>query len=338
MKNVIYYNNIVFISLSYNIPACRKESRHMEKYKLYLDTNLKERNTTDKYTLPFRVGYEQLSNYEQNSFPCHWHPEIEFTYVTSGCMEYQANNTVYQLTAGNGIFVNSNVLHTARALDTGTDCSYIVFVLDPVIIFGYEDSPVYRKYVEPICSEPELFSKYLNGNAPFGKRMIDLLLEADYIQSTASMGYELLLTEKLCALWFALFTELQPYLNKKETGTAADINRLKTALGFIQSHYREDISLQDIAASCHVSKSECCHLFKRTLRQTPFSYLLNYRIQQSLPLLLDNQLSVTEIATSLGFHGSSYFAETFKKIMNCPPREYRRQHGSCSRSESMTPH
>ena len=298
----------------------------MEKFKLFLDNNLKEKNTTDKYAFPFRTGYERLSNYEQNSFPCHWHPEIEFTYVTEGCMEYQANDTLYKISAGDGIFVNSNVLHTARAIDADTDCSYIAFVWNPIIVFGYEDSPIYRKYVDPICTEPELFSKYLNGSSEFGSHVISLLLDAARIQSDAEIGYELLLTEKLCSLWFLLFNELQPYLNKKETGTATDINRLKTALGFIQSHYNEDISLQEIAASCHISKSECCHLFKRTLRQTPFSYLLNYRIQQSLPLLLDDQKSMTEIAGLLGFHGSSYFAETFKKVMNCSPREYRRLH------------
>lgn len=310
----------------------------MEKYKLFLDNNLKEKNTTDKYAFPFRVGYEKLSNYEQNSFPCHWHTEIEFTYVTEGCMEYQANDTLYKISAGNGIFVNSNVLHTARAINNQADCKtdsqpdcetvclYIAFMLDPIIIFGYEDSPVYRKYVEPICTAQELFSKYLNGSSEFGRRIISILLDASRIQTAARTGYELLLTEKLCSLWYLLFSELAPCLNKKETGTAADINRLKTALSYIQSHYYQDITLQSIADSCHVSKSECCHLFKRTLRQTPFSYLQNYRIQQSLPLLLGGEKSITEIASQTGFHGSSYFAETFRKIMNCSPKEYRRLH------------
>lgn len=298
----------------------------MEKFKLFLDNNLKEKNTTDKYAFPFRIGYERLSNYEQNSFPCHWHPEVEFTYVTEGCMEYQANDTLYKITAGDGIFVNSNVLHTARAVDASTDCCYIAFVLNPIVIFGYEDSPIYRKYVDPICTEPELFSKYLNGNSPFGSRIISLLLEADRIRNAARDGYELLLTEKLSSLWFTLFSELKSSLNQNKTGTATDISRLKTALGYIQSHYSEDIGLKDIADSCHISKSECCHLFKRTLRQTPFSYLLNYRIQQSLPLLLEGKYSITEISVQLGFHGSSYFSETFKKIMNCSPRDYRRLH------------
>ncbi|WP_342758817.1 AraC family transcriptional regulator [Kineothrix sedimenti] len=300
----------------------------MEKFKLFLDNNLKERNTTDKYSFPFRVGYERLSNYEQNSFPIHWHPEVEFTYVTEGSMEYQANDNLYKISAGNGIFTNSNVLHTARTVGVETDCSYIAIVLNPVIIFGYEDSLIFNRYVNPICTEPELFSKYLSGDSSFGKRMISLLLEAAELQNQAKDGYELLVVEKLCSLWSLLFQELQPSLNQKETGTTTDINRLKTAIGFIQSHYSEDISLQDIAGSCHISKSECCHLFKRTLRQTPFTYLLNYRIQKSLPLLLSGGQSMTEIAEEIGFHGSSYFAETFKKIMNCSPSDYRKIHSS----------
>ncbi|NLL77377.1 MAG: AraC family transcriptional regulator [Clostridiales bacterium] len=298
----------------------------MEKFKLFLDSNLKERNTTDKYSFPFRVGYERLSNYEQNSFPFHWHPEVEFTYVTEGCMEYQANDTLYKISAGNAIFTNSNVLHTARTAEPDSDCSYIVFVLNPVIIFGYEDSLIFNRYVNPICTEPELFSKYLSKESYFGRKIISLLLEAADIQNSADDGYELLVAEKLCALWFLLFQELKPHLNKKETGTATDINRIKTAIRFIQSHYNEDISLQDIADSCHISKSECCHLFKRTLRQTPFTYLLNYRIQRSLPLLLNDDKSMTEIAADIGFHGSSYFAETFKKVMSCSPRDYRKAH------------
>lgn len=298
----------------------------MEKFKLYLDNNLKEKNTTDIYSFPFRIGYEHLSNYEQNTFPCHWHPEIEFTYVTEGCMEYQANDTLYKIDAGNALFVNSNVLHTARTLSTDSDCTYIVFVMNPVIIFGYEDSLIFNKYVDPICKEPELFSRYISGESEFGRQIITLLLEAADIKGKEENGYELQIMERLCILWFLLYRELEPYLNQKGTGTAADIDRLKTALEFIHSNFGENISLQDIAASCHISKSECCHLFKRTLRQTPFSYLLNYRIQRSLPLLLESSRTMTDIAEELGFHGSSYFSETFKKIMNCSPRDYRKQH------------
>ncbi len=298
----------------------------MEKFRLYLDNNLKEKNPTDKYHFPFRIGYEHLSNYDKNSFPCHWHSEVEFTYVTEGSMEYQANDAVYTVDAGNAIFVNSNVLHSARTQNPDMDCSYIAFIVNPIIIFGYEDSLIYNQYVNPICSEPALFSKLLDKDTAFGQQMIASLLEISRIQHSFEAGYELLITEKLCALWFLLYQNLKPHLNQKETGTTTDINRLKTAISFIQSHYDENITLQDIAASCHVSKSECCHLFKRTLRQTPFTYLLDYRIQRSIPLILEGNNTITEIAAQTGFHGSSYFTETFKKIMNCTPRDYKKMH------------
>lgn len=298
----------------------------MEKFKLYLDDNLKEKNTTDKYRFPFRIGYEHLSNYEKNSFPCHWHSEVEFTYVTEGSMEYQANDSLYTVHSGDAIFVNSNVLHSARTSDSNIDCSYIAFIINPIIIFGYENSLIFDQYVNPICSEPALFSKLLDKETAFGRQMIALLLEIAHIQLSHEIGYELLITEKLCSLWFLLYRNLTPYLNQKETGSTTDINRLKTAISFIQSHYYENITLQDIASSCHISKSECCHLFKRTLRKTPFTYLLDFRVQKSIPLLLEGRQSITEIAEQTGFHGSSYFAETFKKIMNYTPRDYRKMH------------
>ncbi|MBA4700513.1 MAG: helix-turn-helix transcriptional regulator [Ruminococcus sp.] len=79
-----------------------------------------------------------------------------------------------------------------------------------------------------------------------------------------------------------------------------------------------------MAASCHISKSEFCRIFKKTMHQTPFEYLLCYRIQKSLPLLMDDSYTITETATKAGFSGSSYYSEVFRKYMRCSPREYKK--------------
>lgn len=298
----------------------------MKKYGHVLADSPGIKHTGEQLAFPFRVCYETFSGREKDSFPFHWHPEVQFTYVAEGTMEYQTNNDFCRVSAGNGIFINSQVLHMAGNLSANSDCRYILFLLDPVIIYGFAASPVYQKYVEPIYANPEFFAKYLDSNSPFGSKMLSLLLETASLYQAGESGSELLITEKLCALWYLLYQETAPLLNKKETGSAAEIDRLKMAISFIQSHYSEDITLNDIAGSCHISKSECCHLFKRTLRQTPFSYLLDYRIKQSLPLLSGSNRSMTEIAIGLGFHGSSYFAETFRKIMDCSPSAYRKMH------------
>ena len=103
------------------------------------------------------------------------------------------------------------------------------------------------------------------------------------------------------------------------------IQRLKNALTFIYEHYNEPITLDQMVAACYANKSEFCRLFKATLHQTPFDFLLHYRIQQSLPLLCRPELTITEIATTVGFSGASYYSEVFRKYTSCSPTEYRKR-------------
>ena len=83
-----------------------------------------------------------------------------------------------------------------------------------------------------------------------------------------------------------------------------------------------------MASACHTSKSEFCPLFKAAMHQTPFDFLLHYRIQKTLPLLCRTDQSVTEIAGCVGFSGSSHYSEVFRKFMQCSPTEYRRNNAA----------
>ena len=83
-----------------------------------------------------------------------------------------------------------------------------------------------------------------------------------------------------------------------------------------------------MASACHSSKSVFCRLFKAAMHQTPFDFLLHYRIQKSLPLLCRTDQSVTEIAGCVGFSGSSYYSEVFRKFMQCSPTEYRKNNAA----------
>ena len=101
---------------------------------------------------------------------------------------------------------------------------------------------------------------------------------------------------------------------------------MKKILAFIQDNYAQKITLTDIADAAHVSKSECCRLFKKVMKQTPVSYLIDYRIQKSIPLLLTKSLNITQIAESVGFGNSSYFSEMFRRVLHCSPSDYQRTH------------
>ena len=161
----------------------------------------------------------------------------------------------------------------------------------------------------------------------------DLVSRLSALDAEKNDGYPLLVKSGLCHLWYLIY---QVYNRKlilypdivMTPAQARQIQRLKDALAFIYENYTGNITLNEIAASCHTSKSEFCRLFKQALHQSPFDFLLRYRIEQSLALLQNNDLSITEIAIRVGFSGPSYYAEVFKRYMLCSPTAYRKKHRS----------
>lgn len=104
---------------------------------------------------------------------------------------------------------------------------------------------------------------------------------------------------------------------------SADDERVKTAINYIKTNYARDISLDDIAKSCNISKSECCRSFRRILKMTPFEYLMEYRVLKATEYLYNTDEPISNICINVGFNGISYFGKTFKKFMHCTPSQYR---------------
>lgn len=86
-------------------------------------------------------------------------PEVELTYIEEGQIEYQVNDTVYCLKAGEGLFCNANALHTGHMLNQG-DCRYLSVTFHPRMIYGFEGSAADKKYVEPVTRN-DLLGDYI---------------------------------------------------------------------------------------------------------------------------------------------------------------------------------
>lgn len=293
------------------------------KKTLKIGENFFEEKIHGDYCFPFEISYDTLSAFEHGFLDCHWHPELEFSVILDGAMEYQVNDTIYEATKGCGIFTNANSLHTARACE-GQDCTYIAFIFSPVLIFGHENSAVEKRYVDIIVGSPKFSSLYLDPSCGWQKQVIQLLLDINTLYQDQEICYELLIKSKLCELWSILYKGFQSMLQNTTISASKDISRLKQMLNYIHNNYNEKLTLDNIAFACNISKSECCRFFKKMIRQTPFEYLLSYRIQKSIPLLLDETLNITEIAERVGFANASYYSEIFRRYMSCSPTEYKK--------------
>ncbi|MBC5582261.1 helix-turn-helix domain-containing protein [Anaerofilum sp. BX8] len=95
-----------------------------------------------------------------------------------------------------------------------------------------------------------------------------------------------------------------------------------SAVKFIQFNYSHEITIDDIAKAVGVSRSHLYRVFMSNIGESPIDYLTNYRINEACYLLKCGNLSIAEIATSVGFFDQFYFSRVFKKSKGVPPSKY----------------
>ena len=114
-------------------------------------------------------------------------------------------------------------------------------------------------------------------------------------------------------------------LPKSET-TRIQINaqiRLQKMLSYIYEHYAEAITLEDIAGSANISRSEAGRCFNTYMGCSPVNALIQYRLQTARRLLNDMTLTLQEISYSCGFSSVNYFSRQFRQIYGYTPAQIR---------------
>ena len=269
---------------------------------------------------PFLVSYQKLSGYESGSFMWHWHPEIEITYVQKGTMCYKVNHMVYHLKEGDIVFNNSGALHSGT-MENQKDCAYIPVTFDSRLIYGFFQSTVNSKYVDPVIQDSMLPAICIDQSEPWHKPFREYLLRIIDLDEKKPDFYELDITICLQSMWRLLLEHIT-YEPQASRENSLEYDRIKKILSYIEENYQNKITLNDIAGHIHLCESECTRLFKRHMNTTLFAFLQEYRIERSLEFLQDDQ-PVSAVADKAGFSDPNYYSKVFAKIKGCSPREYR---------------
>lgn len=269
---------------------------------------------------PFLVSYQKLSEYESGSFMWHWHPEIEITYVQKGTMCYKVNHMVYHLKEGDIVFNNSGALHSGT-MENQKDCAYIPVTFDSRLIYGFFQSTVNSKYVDPVIQDSMLPAICIDQSEPWHKPFREYLLRIIDLDEKKPDFYELDITICLQSMWRLLLEHIT-YEPQAYRENSLEYDRIKKILSYIEENYQNKITLNDIAGHIHLCESECTRLFKRHMNTTLFAFLQEYRIERSLEFLQDDQ-PVSAVADKAGFSDPNYYSKVFAKIKGCSPREYR---------------
>lgn len=286
-------------------------------YRLKLQNNLSEVISYDDPAFMIRSYRGGLEEYINSTVPAHWHSEIEFIYINEGAAVYHVNTQSFRMSPGDVIFINSNRLHYGYSPDH-SNFIYSIVQFSPDFV---ENRSIRQNYLNRIIGDAGLDAVYLSGNTEQNRELISTLKEIISLNIGKPEDYQLSVT----ALFYILLKSMMQlsHFSGAEADPGSPIPALQNMLTYIQDHYAEPIHLTDIASAGAMCRSKCCALFHRVLQQSPMEFTKNFRIRKSVRLLIDTEMTISEIAETCGFCKSSYFVECFHAEVGYTPKKYR---------------
>lgn len=253
--------------------------------------------------------------------PWHWHEELELGYIQEGTSKIVTIGAEYTIRQGDGFFVNSNVMCMKQNASSGVKTIEINHIFHPVFLGGHFKSRFETKYLNPVINNRQIEVHIIHRGHSTANLILKNLYHLRDLQNETDSEFQT--RNILSETWNLLIKELQENPgNHNITGTD-QTNRLRSMIAYINQYYSEKIALAEIAKAASVSEREASRCFKKNIGQSPMEYLIQYRLNQSKKLLLETNMTITDICQQCGFSDSAYFGKVFRKSYGMTPSEYR---------------
>lgn len=261
--------------------------------------------------VPFRFRAERLTDAHK-----HWHAETELLLILRGRVRATVAGNVSTLERDDLLLINRSQLHELHSPD---GCELLCFHLD----LGKFDLPAEQTrdlYFSCDSSRAPSRTRYNNLKA-----LIALIVqrnstgEAGNLYDNKSFAYSILkeLTQNFAVPMPAAAREQERRLG-----------RMSAIVSYVDSHYRQSLSLVELAEAVHLSPPYLSSMFTKYLGVTFSEYYNSVRLTYAVRELLNTDRSIDRVATQNGYSNAQAFVRAFKSVYGTLPSAYRRQHGA----------
>lgn len=269
-----------------------------------------------QYMLSTDYEIFHYKNTEMTGVSLHHHDFYECYLFISGDVTYHIEGRIYNLAAGDIVLINSKELH--KAIINNKDAAYerIVLWLNRSFLkkISSEETDL------TLCFESDKKKNVLRMDFETQKNIRLVLNKILSVQKNKGFGYEL--------LYSAYITELMVYINtilfNKDIVLDIDIkksNLIDSIIEYINNNIEEDITIDELAEYCYLSKFHLSREFKRHTGTTIHKYIVQKKLIQSKELILNN-ISIKEVYKKCGFGDYSNFFRAFKNEYGVTPKQF----------------
>lgn len=308
-----------FAILSVNVHFIRAEGYTM------IHLYCKEFFTPD---FPFHAFEQRHALYAPHS-----HEFFEIGYIADGQGTHRLDDQAMVIQPGDVYLIRPGEVHMYYPAEGTTlrliNVLFLPTVLDGTPLGGYPLAvSTSHPYVDLLFDTTLPLANRVNLQGMVGyqfERMLDILQAEVRIQS---QGYQDIVK--------SLFCTMLVWLNRAYVG-AAHVRPIQStgadrrdavvaaALRYVELHFTDAFTLDDVAAAAAVSPSYLAHVFKARTNRSLIRYLHEYRIRQVCDALHHGVLPVQQVAAQAGFNDLSFFYRVFQRTIGCSPTEYRNQ-------------
>lgn len=225
----------------------------------------------------------------------------------SGTLVYDGRK--YSLSAGDCVFID------CRKPYSHTTSEENLWKLKWVHFYGPNMDGIYEKYTERggrphfTPNDVKLFS--------------ELLTDLHVIANSEDYIRDMRINEKITSLLTLIMAESWHTEHSIRTGSKKQ--SLQSVKVYLEEHYREHLTLDDLSRQFYINKFYLSRAFKEQFGITIGSYLDQVRITHAKQLLRFSRLTVEEIGREVGISEAGYFNRVFKRVEGISPGEYRKK-------------
>lgn len=265
-----------------------------------------------------RPMYRLYHNIDPEDYPPHWHSNPEFIMPLVSGYTVMLHDTTYQLQVGDLIYIAPGTIHHLIAPPSG---ERLIFQPDYSLIGNLPEFSSISTLLSPAVvitpqADPELSSRL---------QTLMLSIEREYFGNAVLSGTQIysMLIEMLVLIG-RKFSTMTTHFDVSHDKQQEYAEKFVDVCEYINEHFTEDLTLDDVAALSGFSKYHFTRLFKQFTGKTFYRYVNLKRIEHAEKLLTSPSATITEVALMSGFSSLPAFVRMFKLIKGYTPTEYRK--------------
>ena len=266
-------------------------------------------------TFDFPIAFYHIDpKHPRYPMPYHWHHEYEIIRILEGCFHLTIDGKSFTAQKDAIIFIQDGIFHGG----TPENCIYECIVFDMKLLL--KDNHICTKQIQSIMQHEITIHTCLPCTLPSLNHVIN---EVFLSMSHKNTGYEFITQGALYQLLGIILGAQLYETNVTTTALSSQhVLHLKNVLNYIENHYTETITLEELAKVAVMSPKYFCRFFHEMTQRTPIDYLNYYRIECACEQFSTKKATITEVALGCGFNDISYFCKTFHKYKGITPKQY----------------